>query len=218
MVIRHHRELVSGDSITLSDDEIIDFGVLPGDRPIDRVIHHDHSFIWCPQTNHRPLGIHILPVPAVVVITRSLTLRCLTATDLIEALLRAVAVIGLPLTDELIEEPLIVIQPLALVDRRHIGGDPHPGKPLQNRLGVFLLAAFAVGILDTDHELAAAVTGMEIVEQSGACHPNVQVSCRRGGTTDTDRHYENSQPDEIRCMNHTLLEVTGEAKGEGRTP
>src|SRR5690606_31329582 len=95
-------------------------------------------------------------------------------------LVRVVRVAG---RDELLGDLLVAIQALGLVDRAFVVVQAEPVHRLQDRIDRGLGAAFAVGVLDPQDELAAAAACLQPAVQRGARAADVQVAGGTGGET-----------------------------------
>ncbi|CAM3083304.1 hypothetical protein KOXY103107_14555 [Komagataeibacter xylinus] len=75
-----------------------------------------------------------------------------------------------------------------LEDRFLVGFDVHPGQAVEQHVDRLLGRAFAVGILDAEHELPAVVAGIEEIEKGGTGVADMQQAGGAGSKTRTDSH------------------------------
>jgi hypothetical protein len=66
--------------------------------------------------------------------------------------------------------------------------EAEPGKPVEDRRDRLFGRARPIGVLDAQAEAAAAMPGVEIVEERGAGAADMEEAGRRGGETDGDGH------------------------------
>src|SRR5690606_20679549 len=113
-------------------------------------------------------------------------------THRIELLAGLVGVVGLAGGDQLLGHFLVTGHARGLVDRAFVVVQAQPLHRFEDRVDRALGAALAVGVFDTQHELAATVACLQPAVQRGAGATNVQVAGGTGGETGADGHVEST--------------------------
>ena len=173
-VVHHHAEVVGGGAVRALDDEVVKFAVLELDMALDRVVEGHRA-------GHRVLeaddvglvgGVLLVAVAAVAVVAGLLPALHLVLAQLFKALLGAPALVGLALVEELPYHLAVAVEALGLVVGALVPVELEPLHGLDDRVDGRLGRALAVRVLDAQHELAAAVAGVEPREQRrpGAAH------------------------------------------------
>src|SRR5690606_5614051 len=106
----------------------------------------------------------------------------------VELFLRLVGVVGLALGDQLLGHLAVPVDALGLVDRAFVVVQAQPVHGLEDGVDRRLGAALAVGVLDPQHEPAAAMAGLQPAVQRGAGATDVQVAGGTGGEAGAAGH------------------------------
>src|SRR5690606_5134008 len=102
--------------------------------------------------------------------------------------LRFVGVVGLALGDQALGGLAVAVQALGLVDRALVVVQAQPGHGVEDRVDRGLGAALAIGILDPQDELAAAMARLQPAIQRGTRAADVQVAGGTGGEAGAAGH------------------------------
>ena len=185
-------------TIGAQDDEVLDVGVVEGNRPAHAVVEA------------RLAGGHLEPgrarrargferrrfigrtCKAGAIVHPAATRNLGRLPLLLDRLGRAVAIVGAPLCYQAIRHRAIPIEPLGLKVRRVRSADvrsfvpiePEPAQPVEDAGHHFPRRPAGIGVFDAQHERPAMTPGVEPVEERGAGAADVQVS--RGGRGEAD--------------------------------
>jgi hypothetical protein len=127
----------------------------------------------------------VLPVPAGSVVFGLAALFQGLLPFCFELLCAAVAPIGLALGQELVDLLPVEIEALGLVKWAFVVIEAEPIHGIENRLDRLPGRARDVGILDTQDESSALLSGQQVIEQGGSGPADMQVTRRAGGETNT---------------------------------
>ena len=127
-------------------------------------------------------------ITAVAIVARFLLVLHLLRTEIFEALLRAVAMVGLALFEELLGDLGVTIEALRLIIRPFVVIESEPLHTRENDIDRFLRGARPVGVLDAQNEFAASAARIQPVEQRGTGAADVKITGRARWKTGDDGH------------------------------
>ena len=106
----------------------------------------------------------------------------------LERLAGLVGVVGQAVAQHLLGDLAVTIEPVRLVDRAFVILQAQPLHRIQDRLHVLVGGALAVGVLDAQDELAAALARLQVAVQRGARPADVQEASGTGGEAGAAGH------------------------------
>ena len=195
-VIAHHSEVVDRSAVAPEDHEVVEVPPLEADTAVHRVVPGDLIVLEQEADGERRtrpeplLDLGGRESAAAPVVAERAAGRLSAGALGVQLLPGAEAAVGLSLRQQALGIGPVAGAVLALEERPLVPGDPQPAEPVEDDAGVALGAALAVGVLDTKHECAAGVPGVEPVEQRGARAADVQVSRGGGSEADARRGHE----------------------------
>ena len=183
-------EVVGGRTVGADQDQVVELRVLKGDPTLDEVVHHDHPALGIPEPDDgaHALGGRTGAVPAETVVARLLLARHLGAAQFLQALFRAVAVVGLALGDEPVRHRPIAVETVSLIEGPLVVVETKPGHPLEDGVHRLRGGALQVRILDPQDERAPVAAGVQPGEEGGTDTADVEVSGRTGGEARAHGH------------------------------
>ena len=174
-VVDHDREVVGGDAVGLHDDEVVELVVLEGDGAMDQVVEDGLAGAGHLEANDRLAAlVDVLlddvrkQVAAASGVGEGLALGRGGLAQLVELLLAAEAVVGVPGVEQLLGSRLVGVEALHLEvgavgaadSGTFIPVQAEPAHAVENRLDGLLGRAGDVGIFDAQHEGSAQMTGI----------------------------------------------------------
>ncbi len=193
-------QVVEGKAIGFQQDVIIQVLVFNGDIPAQHIIDRGGAFAGHLEADDillagcdTPGSFHRVELAAGAVVMRDLLAALLLLAHLCQAVGRAKAVVGGALLDQLAAIVGIDLLALALavgsIRTPDIGTfvpvQPQPVQTVVNLLFRTFHQAFAVGILNTQDELATGLAGKQVIIQGGAGAAQMKRTGRRGGEANT---------------------------------
>ena len=183
VIVHHHREHVGRGAVRAQQHQIVEVLVLPDHAALNLVLDHGLAALRRLEADHGPgagrrLG-RIAVAPAAVVAHGAALGFCRLAHRR-QFLRRRVTAIGLAFGQELFGDLAVPGGAAELVDGLAVPFDAEPAQPVENGRDCGVGRAFAVGILDPQQHLAAALAGIEPVEKGGARAADMEESGRRG--------------------------------------
>ncbi|MNO65355.1 hypothetical protein D3C76_561090 [compost metagenome] len=127
-------------------------------------------------------------IPALAVIAGLLAARHLAFAQRLQALLGAEALVGAAIGQHLVDDAVVAIEALGLVVGALIPVQLQPFHALNDGVDRLLSGTFQVGILDTQHELAALALCEQPGIECGTGTADMQKAGRAGSKTGFDFH------------------------------
>ena len=200
-VVGHDGEVVGRVTVGAQDDEVLDVGVVEGNRPAHAVVEARLAG-WHlePDRARRARGFErrrfigrAREAGAVVHPAAASGLGRLPL--LLNRLGRAVAIVGASLRYQAIRHRAIAIEPLGLKVRRVRSADvgsfvpiePEPAQPVEDAGHHFPRGPAGIRVFDAQHERPAMTPGVEPIEERRAGAADVEVS--RGGWSKADAEH-----------------------------
>ncbi len=189
-VVHHHRKVVGGKPVRAEDHHVVELAVGDLDASLDQVVEHHRTADGILEADHAigVVAIRQVLLAGSAVVTRLFLLGHGGLAHGVEFLAGFVGVIRLALREQLLGDFLIAGNALGLVDRAFVVTQPQPVHRFQDGVDRFLRAALAVGVLDAQHELAAAVACLQPAIQGGAGAADMQVTGGAGSETGAAGH------------------------------
>ena len=193
-VVDHHAEVVGRRAVGTGDHQIIQLGVADGDIALDQIVDHRVAVQRRGETDHRidpgrrlrqRLARH---GPPGAVVLRFFAFGARRLAHRLHVLGARIAAIGLAFVDQAVDDFSIAIEALGLIIDVAVVLEIQPRHGIENGLHGFVGGAFAIRILDAQHEVAAARLGVQPGIKRGACAPDVQVAGGRWGETGDNGH------------------------------
>ena len=183
VIIDHHGEIVDRRAVRAQDNDVLEILVLEHDAALDHVLDHGLALARGLEADDglnagRGFG-GIAVAPGAQHHERRLLGLGLGAHRG-QIVGREIALVGLSHCQQLARDLGVAARPAEL---RHDLVVPLQAKPFQaveDGVDGFRGVAGAVGILDAQQELAAAMARIQPVKQCGSCPADVQEACRRG--------------------------------------
>ena len=191
-VVDHHREVVGGEPVRTQHHEIVEFGVGPLHPALDLVLEHHAAGFRIPETQH---AVGIVAVRQVLVARAAVVARFLAAVlqrgpHRVEFVLRFVGPVGLAGIVQRLRHLAVAFHPPGLVERAFVRVEAQPVHAVQDRPHRRIGGTLAIGVLDAQDELAAAMARFQPAVQRGARSADVQESGGTGREAGTERHGE----------------------------
>ena len=191
VIIDHYRVLVDRRSVAAQDDPVIEFGVGDPNGALNKVLDNGFALARRFQSNggfdpRRSLARVAIPPVSIVSGWTALGDRLLP--HLLQFLGGAVAVVGVSAGEQFTRDLGVTRDAGRLKNGLLVAGQAQPVETVENCLRRGSGAALAVGVLDAQQELSAAMAGVQVVEQRDPGAANMQ---RPGGTwreASTDGH------------------------------
>ncbi|EIM03453.1 hypothetical protein UU5_00600 [Rhodanobacter sp. 115] len=198
-VVHHHGEVVGGPAIGTEDHQVIQLAVGELDATLHLVLEHHRAFLRIAEADHpvRVLTEGFVAVAVIAVVARLLALRHGGLAHRLDLFLGLIGVVRLALGQQLFGHFPVAGQAMGLVHRGLVGIQVQPVHRIQDGLHRFLGGAFAIGILDAQHELATTPPRLQPAIQCGACATDVQETGGAGGETGADGHRDSSKETEL---------------------
>ena len=197
-VVGHDGEVVGRVAIGAQDDEVLDVGVVEGNRPAHAVVEARFAARHLePDRARRVRGFErrgfigrAREAGAVVHPAAASGLGRLPL--LLHRLSRTVAIVGAPLGDQAIRHRAITIEPLGLKVGRVRSADvwsfvpiePDPAQPVEDAGHHFPRGPAGIRVFDAQHERPAMTPRVEPVEERRPGAADMQVSCGGWGEAD----------------------------------
>ena len=213
-IVRDHAQVIGGDAIGAQQHEIFQLRIGKLHSTEDGVIKSRAAGLGHGEANGRGFSRSATPgaflarnFPAGAFITRRAALGGSGRAALLQLLLAAETIVGMSGGQQLRRALAIELHALGLVVGTLVPIEAEPAHALQDAVNHLRGRAFEIGVLNTQDQRAAMMTGEEPVEQGGACAAHMQVSGGRGSKTDAwpggrgggrtegGGHYERSCPD-----------------------
>ncbi|MET3929344.1 hypothetical protein ABIE51_001231 [Lysobacter sp. OAE881] len=207
-VVDDHGEVVGRVTVGAEDHQVVQLAVGELDRALDLVVPAHHAVDGVLETDH---AVRIVAEALVAIAIRAVVARLVAGGHGLlahgfEFFLRLVGVVRGAGGDHLLGDRAVTLQALRLVDRAFVVGQAQPLHRLQDRVDGRLRAAFAIGVLDAQDELAAATARLQPAVQRRAGAADVQVAGGTGGETGAAAHAGDSErrkrailPERARC-------------------
>ena len=175
-VIDDDAEVVGRHPIGTRNHEIVELAVVERDRSANEVVEHDLAIERILEADHRlDIGRWRIDAAAASSVVAWLVPACsLGCPHRIELVPTAVAAVRLVLSQKTLDMFLVERQSVRLKVRPFIGNEIEPAKSLHDRVDRRRCRSLAVGILDTEHEGAAAGTREQPAEQGRPGAADVQ--------------------------------------------
>ena len=172
-------EVVEDRAVAAGDDEVVVAAVGKADRAADQVLDHGLAVVGHAQP-HRAAAVagRLAAVAAVGAVLG------LPGLDVLGGGRVAVGGAGV---EQLLQRLGVALGPRGLRDRPHVPVELEPLHRVEDLRDVLLGRALAVGVLDPQHQLAAAMAGRKPVVESGPGAADVQGAGRRRGEAEPDR-------------------------------
>ncbi len=155
-IVHDHSQVVSGAAVGAQQDQIVELGVVVHHPAADHVLHHHRALQGILEADHMGLVLWlVLAVAAAPVVTGLLLVGQLPLAQLFQALLGAVAAIGVTLLEQLVDVVAVAVHALGLIEGTFVVLQPQPGHALEDGVDRLGGGALEVGILDAQHEGAA---------------------------------------------------------------
>ena len=189
-VVHHHSEVVRGVAVRAEDHHVVQFAVGDLDAALDQVVEGDHAIERILEADDavRVVAVRQALLARGSVVARLFLLRHRRLAHRVEFLARLVGVVGLAVGDQSFGHLAVTVDAVGLVDRALVVAQAQPVHRLQDRVDGGLGAALAVGILDAQDELAAAVARFQPTVQRRAGAADVQVAGRTGSEAGAAGH------------------------------
>ena len=172
-----------------ADYEVIELGAGKGDRPVNDVHDDDRPLVRVAEPDHRGDSLaRGAPLAAATVVPWLLLTRQLCRAHLLQLLLRAVAVIGLVLAEELRDHFRIAVETARLIVRALVVIEPEPCHAVENHAYGFIGRSLAIGVLDPQNELATHAPRVQPAEKRGTHAADVQQAGGARGESGADAH------------------------------
>ena len=189
-VVHHHREVVGRIPVRAKDHQVVQLAVGDLDPALDLVVPRDHAVQRVAETDHAvrivpPAGGLVAVGPVVARLGSGLHRRLAHGIKLGPTLIGVIGVTG---GDQLLGHFTVAVQAVGLVHRAFVVVQTQPVHRFQDGVDRRLGAALAVGVLDTQGELAAAVARLQPAVQGGARAADVQVAGGTGSETGAAGH------------------------------
>jgi hypothetical protein len=189
VVVHHHAEIVGRRAVGTGDDQVVELGAVEGDRAVHDVVHHDLPLVRVAEADHRIHARHgLAAVPAAAVVARLFLAGHLAGAQLVQLLPGAIAVVGLALAQELVDDLLVTVHALRLVEGSLVVVEAQPLHAVEDRLHRLGRGSLAVGVLDAQDELPAVSARVQPAEQRGAHAADVQHAGGTGSKAGADGH------------------------------
>ena len=185
-VVHRGREVVGGRAVGARHHEVLDLGMVEGDRSADHVVDHGLAGQWNGEPPYRgaPLGLEGRDLLGCVVAAATDHRRLLVGPGLgthgIELLGRLPGGVHRAGVLQRVDAVAVDGLALALAEGALVPVEAHPPEHPQD-LGLALgRGALAVGVLHAEDERSTRVSGRKPVEQRGARAADMQRSGRAG--------------------------------------
>ncbi len=189
-VVHHHREVVGGVAVRTEDDHVIQLAVGDLDAALDQIIEHHRAFKRVLEADD---AVRVVPVRQALLAGSAVVARLFLPGHRglahgVQLFPGLVGVVRLAVGDQLLGHFLVPGDALGLVERAFVVVQAQPLHRLQDRIDRALGAAFTVGVLDAQHELAATMAGLQPAVQRGAGATDMQVAGGTGGEAGAAGH------------------------------
>jgi hypothetical protein len=114
------------------------------------IVKTDHPLLRVAEAHHhrRVRARSQTEAPATTVVAGFLPLGHLLFTQCIEALARTLAIVGIALRNQLLDDLAIAVETARLVERALVAVEPQPGHAVEDRLHRLGCRALEIGIFD----------------------------------------------------------------------
>ena len=185
-VVHDYGHLVDGRTVCAADDEVVHFLHVPGDGALDDVVKNDFSRQRGFEADHPARSRAKAQLAAFAVVLGLEACRAGRLAHRLHFLGRAGAVVGLARLQELVHMAVVQVAALALEEGAFVEIKTQPVHGVDDGVGHLLRGAGLVRVLDAQDELAAVLTGIEIIEKGGAGAADMEVPRGAWGETGHD--------------------------------
>ena len=197
VVVDDDAEVVGGRAVGARDDQVVELAAVERDRAVHHVVDDHLPLVRVAEAHHRVDARHRLLCGGGSG-RRSAASPCAPsapARSSSSSSLRAVAVVGLALAQELVDDLPVPVHALRLVERPLVVVEAEPLHAVEDRLHRLGRGALAVGVLDAQDERAAVTARVQPAEQRRAHAADVQHAGGTRGEAGADGH--GGAPDKV---------------------
>ena len=195
-IIDHHAEIVGRRAVRAADNPVVELAVIDRHHAAHLVVPAHASFQRILEAHRRCHARHRFAAVAVfAVVTLWQAEALLLLAHRLQLLRRAPAVVRLPARNHLLDNRVVVGEPLALIDDFAVMMQAEPVQAVENHPGGCLGRALQIRILNAQAEHALMLARMQPTIQRGAHAADMQIAGRAGGKTGNNHKnlYNNKQ-------------------------
>ena len=183
LIVHHHRQHIGRRAVGAQQDHVVEIFIGEGHVALDDVVHDGLAGLRRAQADDERFAVFLRSrraiAPAAVVAYR-LSGGALGLAHFVQFFCGGIAAIGFAFRQQLFRHLAMPPGARELINGLPIPVQTHPLQPVQDGGHGFRRGAFPVGILDAQEESPASVSGIEPVEQGGACAADMQKTGGRG--------------------------------------
>ena len=186
VVVHHHGHVVGGHAVGATDDHVVQLAHVHGDAALDHVIEHDLAGLGGLEAHAAAFAGAQVAFTAAAVVAGLQALGAGFFAHGFHFLGGAGAPVGVAGLQQLVHIAVVQLGALGLVVEGAVPVQSQPAHGSQDGVGVLLLGAQQVGVLDAQVELAAEVAGQQPAEDGGTRAADVQMARGAGRETGND--------------------------------
>ena len=179
-VVHHHGQVVGRRAIRTGDDQVVQFVVVDHHLAAHHIVENHRSVQRILEANDGGFAGRwaAAEIAAAAVVTRFAAGGQLRAARGFEFFPAAKTIIGVVFGEQLPDRRGVTIHPFTLVEGPAIPVEAQPRHRFEDDVGGRAGGSLLVGVLDSEHQLAAGLLRVQPVEQGGAGAANMEGASR----------------------------------------